>query len=214
MHEVFPAIFFDLDGTLIDSEVLWIESYLTYMKKTWFIGVESKAAEKRVYGKSCRDIHAQTKRSHPGIDPDPVEMEREMRSHFHALKTSTDMCISTSVGLLKRLSKDHQIAIVSGSPRKDIAFAMDLMDVRSEVSFYLGAEDYSRGKPDPEPYLKAATRLGLTSAQCLVFEDSYAGVSSAKEAGMTCVALKTQKSPCTRSQPSRSHPRRFGNVFL
>jgi len=53
----------------------------------------------------------------------------------------------------------------------------------------VGAEDVIRGKPDPEPYLLAATRLGVAPADCLVFEDAPAGIESALRAGCTVVQV-------------------------
>lgn len=56
-------------------------------------------------------------------------------------------------------------------------------------SLLVGAEDVEHGKPDPEPYLLAAERLGLAAADCLVFEDAPAGISSALRAGCRVVQV-------------------------
>jgi sugar-phosphatase len=53
------------------------------------------------------------------------------------------------------------------------------------------ADDVIRGKPSPEPFLKGAALLGFDPADCLVFEDSPAGISSARSAGMKAIALQT-----------------------
>src|SRR6478672_8186977 len=53
------------------------------------------------------------------------------------------------------------------------------------------ADDVVHGKPSPEPYLKGAALLGFTQADCLIFEDSPAGISSARSAGMKAIALQT-----------------------
>lgn len=57
----------------------------------------------------------------------------------------------------------------------------------------IGAEDVVRGKPDPEPYLLAARRLGLAPADCLVFEDAPAGIRSALQAGCQVVQIGGDK---------------------
>ncbi|MDX7920662.1 HAD-IA family hydrolase [Aeromonas media] len=57
----------------------------------------------------------------------------------------------------------------------------------------IGAEDVERGKPDPEPYLLAARRLGLAPADCLVFEDAPAGIRSALQAGCQVVQIGGDK---------------------
>ncbi|MFF9141158.1 HAD family hydrolase [Streptomyces albogriseolus] len=55
----------------------------------------------------------------------------------------------------------------------------------------VAADDITRGKPDPEPYLLAARMLGVTPADCVVFEDAPAGLQAGRAAGMTTVALAT-----------------------
>ena len=54
----------------------------------------------------------------------------------------------------------------------------------------VGAEDYARGKPAPDPYLEGARRLGLSPPSCIAVEDSRAGIASARAAGMRVVAVK------------------------
>jgi HAD superfamily hydrolase (TIGR01509 family) len=51
------------------------------------------------------------------------------------------------------------------------------------------SEDYTRGKPFPDPYLEAARRLGVVASECLVFEDTEIGRQSAHAAGMECVLV-------------------------
>ena len=58
----------------------------------------------------------------------------------------------------------------------------------------LTSEDFSRSKPDPDCYLKAAARLGAESDECVVFEDSFNGLKSGRAAGMAVVGLATTNS--------------------
>lgn len=122
-------------------------------------------------------------------------IEEEMRQEFLQLRSRLDVRIHSSIALLRRLAADYPVAIVSGSPRHDIRHALEQEGLADCVRFYLGAEDYPRGKPDPAPYTTAAERLGVHAADCLVFEDSSAGVCSAKAAGMTVVALQRDEAP-------------------
>ena len=57
--------------------------------------------------------------------------------------------------------------------------------------YMITADDVANGKPSPEPFLKGAALLGFNPADCLVFEDSPAGISSARSAGMKAIALQT-----------------------
>jgi sugar-phosphatase len=58
----------------------------------------------------------------------------------------------------------------------------------------VSADDITRGKPDPEPFLLAARRLGVDPARCVVFEDAPAGLTAGRAAGMRTVALTTTHS--------------------
>ncbi len=85
---------------------------------------------------------------------------------------------------------DSGWAVVTSSPR-------ELATVRLGVTglplppVLIAAEDVSAGKPDPEPYLSAAARLGAEPAACTVFEDAPDGIAAARAAGMRVIALAT-----------------------
>ena len=80
-------------------------------------------------------------------------------------------------------------AIVSGSPRTSIVDTLTRLGLLDLFPVLVGAEDYARGKPDPEPFLTAASRIGVAPADCLVFEDAEAGIASARAAGMQWVRV-------------------------
>ena len=63
------------------------------------------------------------------------------------------------MSLLKELAQDNPVCIVSGSSRQHIAHFIDKLEIKNEVNFYLGNEDYKIGKPHPECYLKAALKM-------------------------------------------------------
>jgi beta-phosphoglucomutase family hydrolase len=88
------------------------------------------------------------------------------------------------------------LAIVSGSPRASIARTLAAVGLTDRFATIVGAEDYTHGKPDPEPFLTAAKRLNIAPEHCLVFEDAEAGIASAKAAGMAWVRVpQTQIEP-------------------
>ena len=182
------AILFDLDGTLIDSEILWIEAYTKVLESLGLIS-DREWVISQVHGKSFKDLYRHTLASHPSFHLSLRETEHQMREFFLRLTEERDIVIHSSVKKLKALAKDYFIAIVSGSARKDIFAAMDLMGIKTWVDYVVGAEDCHRGKPDPEGYLKAMRYRQLRPQECLVFEDSSAGIKAAKTAGMHCVAL-------------------------
>jgi HAD superfamily hydrolase (TIGR01509 family) len=181
------AYAFDLDGTLIDSEILWVEATHSYLSERG-CALSHAAAVELVYGRSCLDIYADLARRFP-LDMAEQALDVELRERVARLRASRDLVIPGSVALLRRLAKSYPVCVVSGSTRHDVAIGLDLAGVRDDVAFFLGAEDYAPGKPDPACYRAAADRLGVPPAACLVFEDSRAGVCAARAAGMRVVAL-------------------------
>ncbi|MGK2857093.1 MAG: HAD family hydrolase [Thermoanaerobaculia bacterium] len=82
------------------------------------------------------------------------------------------------------------LAIASSGLRPSIEEILGNHGLGGSFRAIIGGEDVSRGKPDPEPYLRAATALGVDPSDCLVFEDSSVGVTAAKAAGAVCVAVR------------------------
>jgi sugar-phosphatase len=85
-------------------------------------------------------------------------------------------------------------AVVTSAPRSmaDVRLCRAGMPVPSAL---VCSDDVRKGKPDPEPYLRAASLLGVAPNRCLVFEDAPAGIESARSAGMEVVALTTTFPP-------------------
>jgi HAD superfamily hydrolase (TIGR01509 family) len=188
------AFFFDLDGTLLDTEVLWVQATRTYLLAHQ-AAVTPAEAMTLVYGRSWHDIYLDIEKRFPQVATGMARVGAELRVELQRLRAATDVRIVGSVALLERLAAEHPVAIVSGSPCADIAESIALMEIGPYVRFFLGAEDYAPGKPDPACFLMAARQMGVPPANCLVFEDSAAGVRAAKSAGMRCVALARSGAP-------------------
>ncbi len=190
------AFIFDLDGTLLDSEILWCKAMEQLIAKR-NLPVTSSYACELVFGRSWGDVLARLRQDYPSIKESALSIEQESQSYYDLLHASMDIRIHSSIDLLKRLARRYPVAIVSGSTRRQIADAIELMEIRAELQFYLGNEDYPRGKPDPSGFLLASRHFGIEPEHCLVFEDSSAGVRAAKAANMHCVAL------CRKGLPSQ-----------
>lgn len=188
------AYIFDLDGTLLDSEIVWCKSIHQLIAGRGLPVTESYSCE-LVYGRAWRDVLDRLRKDYPSIKDDDLALEQESQLYYNALHARVDIRIHSSISLLKRLAKHYPVAIVSGSTRRQIADAVKLMDIGTHIRFYLGNEDYPRGKPDPSGFLLAARHFAVEPEHCLVFEDSAAGVRAAKAAKMRCVALSRKGLP-------------------
>lgn len=195
-HVLPAALLLDLDGTLVDSETFHMEGIARFMaergqllsqeEKLFVIGhawqeiYEFLRVEERI-GMSLADLQAMSmvakqkleEEGHPGLQV--LDGARELVALAVSLKIP--------------------VCIVSGSSRAEIEHALVPLGFADSLEFYYGAEDYSRGKPAPDGYLRAATTLGVVPEHCLVFEDSEAGIGSALAANMRVVATSAATPP-------------------
>ena len=82
-------------------------------------------------------------------------------------------------------------AVVSSSPLDRVNASLEEVGLLLEFDVVLSGDCCSRGKPDPQPFLFAAERLGVKPSECVVIEDAEAGILAAKTARMKCVAVKS-----------------------
>lgn len=184
------AFIFDLDGTLVDTELLWVDAMLGYLADRQAVAQRVELM-RIVFGRSWVDIHRDITARFPPVAHVPrQQMGDELRDYYVRLRNDPmSIVIRSSVDMLKRLAQEYPVIVVSGSPHYDVEDAVRLMGAEDSVRFVLGAEDYTPGKPSPAGFLLGAQKLGVDPAACVVFEDSWAGVTAAKAANMMCVAL-------------------------
>ena len=183
------AVIFDMDGVIVDN--------MEYHKKAWGIFLEKHAPDielekfSKHFGKVNRDLlQIVFKR----------EVSEEEESRFGGEKEAiyreiyADHIVPTA-GLLDFLGslKNNNIktAVATAAPRINMDFVFEKTGLRKYFDVLIDATEVTRGKPDPEIYLKAAERLNCYPEECLVFEDSFPGVQAAQNAGMKVIALAT-----------------------
>ena len=190
------AALFDLDGTLQDSEVLWVKATRDYVRD---LGVpfSDEDAFAVVYGRSWRSIYDDILARKPSLASSSMEkMAVEVREYFLRLRSTADIAIPGSVNLARKLAADGvKVAVVSGSIREDVQSGVEALGIDGILEFIIGAEDYGEGKPDPGCYLKGSEKIGVPPAECIVFEDSAVGVLAARRAGMYAVGLARPDRP-------------------
>ncbi len=188
------AYFFDLDGTLVDTEILWVEA-MELLAKDHGYALSREMALHMVYGISWPGVYERFRHHFQDLNWTMDEMGAVLGPYFYRLRDTRDVRIQGSIQLLKRLAKTHLVAVVSGSYRADVEAGLAISGVASLVHFSLSHEDYAPGKPHPACYLAAARHAGVSPEYCVVFEDSNAGVCAAKDAGAYAVALARPDRP-------------------
>jgi sugar-phosphatase len=182
------AILFDMDGTLVDSEVIWLDAIAAALRQR---GAEISDAEAvaLVYGHAWPDIYREIASRYPDAYASRQAMEAVTVPLYTQCSQQRDIRIHASIDLLRALAQRYPVAIVSGSTRSRIEATIADLQIGDCIRAFVGCEDVAIGKPDPAAFRLGAQRLGVPASACLVFEDSAAGVQAAKAAGMRCVAL-------------------------
>lgn len=181
------AYLFDLDGTLVDTERENTQSIIDVLAAR---GRQLSDEEKRfVVGHGWREIYALLAAG-GGLDLSFDELKEAAAAAKERLCDRDGLRqLPGAVAFVRRAAERGPCAVVSGSTRREIAWCLERLGLDGVMRFYVGAEDVARGKPEPDGYLAASTRLVVSPADCTVFEDSTFGIAAARAAGMRCVAL-------------------------
>ena len=171
------ALLLDLDGVLVDSEAAATRAWL------WWASLRrlDPAPFMRAHGRPSRETIAEF----------APELEAETEAALvEEHETSDTAAVVALPGAAAMLRAACPTAIVTSGGRR-LAEARLRAAGLPRPAVLVTADAVSRGKPDPEPYLVAARRLGVPPARCTVFEDAPAGVAAGRAAGMRVVALTT-----------------------
>ena len=182
------AALFDLDGVVFDTE----PQYTVF------------------WGQQCREFHPE----HPGLEHEikgqtlvqiydawfsgPLaERQAEITERLNRFEQQMSYdYIAGVVEYITELRKNGvKTAVVTSSnqPKMEAVY-QSRPEFKGMFDAILTSEDFERSKPDPDCYLKAAERLGVSKDDCVVFEDSYNGLKSGRAAGMYVVGLATTNS--------------------
>jgi HAD superfamily hydrolase (TIGR01509 family) len=180
------GIFFDLDGTIIDTE-LTAATTLEKIFQEWSIDLHSDDSS-FVTGRTWESAFQYLFKKYK-LPISPEEAKLKILTQYRENLQEHLPTVPGSVEAVQALSAHFPLALVSGSSRRDILWALKTLKIDSHFQVILGAEDYPRSKPEPDGYLKAMDSMKLEPHSGLVFEDSTAGVASALQANLWVVAI-------------------------
>ncbi|GLW69421.1 hydrolase [Kitasatospora phosalacinea] len=180
------AVLFDMDGTLVDTEHLWWQAAAELAAELDLTLTDEDLPD--VLGRAVEHTAAHLHRSSRTARPEADLVER-LNESFAAKVEARTVPRPGALALLAALrAADVPTALVSASPRRVVDLVLDAL-APHRFTTTLAAEDTSRTKPAPDPYLAAAARLGLAPAVCVAVEDTPTGVASARAAGCPVLAV-------------------------
>jgi beta-phosphoglucomutase len=203
------AVIFDMDGVIVDN--------MEYHKKAWGVFLKKYAPDveleefSRHFGKVNKDLLK-------------IVFKKEFSAREEALfgeekeaiyrKIYADHIVPTAglVDFLSTLKKNEvKTAVATAAPRVNMDFVFEKTGLRDYFDVLIDASEVTKGKPDPEIYLKAAEKLDCPPKCCLVFEDSMPGIQAAQKAGMKVIALATSH-PADRLQSAKRVVKDFTEI--
>jgi HAD superfamily hydrolase (TIGR01509 family) len=183
------ATLFDMDGLLIDSEVLWHKAEMEIFGS---LGVPlSESSSRSTKGVFVNEVVDYWFSRYPWAAPEAVEVVELLIERVGELVETEGRLLPGSIRAIDLTSERGPVALASSTPIALIHRCLEHFGLSSRFASIHSAEFEPYGKPHPGVFLTAAASLAVVPTRCLVFEDSTAGVIAARAASMRVVAVPT-----------------------
>jgi len=185
------ALLFDLDGTLADTAIANAKAYVAALAEV-DVHVDLKQMHQLASGRNWRQFLPPLLES-SGTEIDPALIAKRKSHHYTTM--AKDVEINTPlIKLLISSRPQLKTALVTTASSVNARSIIDFHGLTSLFDIIITGDDVTRHKPNPEAYLMAAKRLNVPTEECLAFEDSDIGISSAQAAGISAIRVLFQSS--------------------
>jgi HAD superfamily hydrolase (TIGR01509 family) len=181
----FQAYLFDCDGTIADSMPL---HYVAWKKALGEHGCEFPEDLFYSWGGMPTVQIVETLSAQQGIAMNAKQVAHRKELLYYELLPQLQ-AVPEVLDHIQLSYGKIPFAVVSGGNRESVTNSLKTLGLLDRFETLVCSEDYIKGKPDPEPFLIAAARLGVAPADCLVFEDTDMGIQAATAAGMASVKI-------------------------
>ncbi|MDZ4785884.1 MAG: HAD family phosphatase [bacterium] len=187
----FKAVLFDFDGVIGDTME---DNYRAWLYALGLFGATfTKDEYFRLEGHRVVDIAAKTLILR-GKDPVHAAEVAKAKDDFYISNNNFKFSIGVEDLIQTLLENKIPIVLVTGGARKRILNDLTA-PILDKLTYIVSADDCKTGKPDPEPYLMGANKIGVSPTQCLVIENAPLGIESANAAKMFCIAICSTLKP-------------------
>lgn len=184
------AVIFDMDGVICHTNPYHSLAFRQFFSVRDLAPTDEEFAQ-HMFGKSNSYILSHFFKR-PVTGEELLQMEEEKESLFRKIYEPHIDPITGIVDFISDLKQNGvQLGVATSAPYANLELILSKVHIREKLGSILASEDVKKHKPDPEVYLKSAANLGLAPEQCIVFEDSFSGVSAALNAGMRVVGVLT-----------------------
>jgi sugar-phosphatase len=190
------ATLFDMDGLLIDSEILWNKAEIEIFGS---LGVPFETIDgRKTKGAYVDEVVKYWRSIYPWDGPSNAEVVQSLLTRVGELVRTEGRLLPGAERTIALCAERGPIALASSTPKPLILTLLDHFGLRDRFKSIHSADVEPFGKPHPGVFLSAAAALGVDPTECLVFEDSPAGTLAGKAGRMTVVAVPVEE--------DRSHP--------
>jgi beta-phosphoglucomutase len=184
------AVIFDMDGVLVDSNPFHLRKWMALLRSHGIAFQEAELPKillgppnEVIFRRYLGDALTRQQLAELGEELE-ANFRREIGPHasaFPGVRRFIEECHTQGIAM----------AVASAAIAKNVTFLVAALGLQDYFRVLLTANEITHPKPHPEAYLKTAEKLGVDPAACVVFEDSFVGIESAKSAGMKCIAVAT-----------------------
>ncbi len=179
-----------MDGVIVDNHTYHVKAWEVFCNRHG-IQFDEESFRAKYFGKNNFDI-LNGLMSTPPTTSQINYLGEEKETIYRELYQKDISPVKGLVAFLIKLKESGiKTAVATSAPTSNLDFTLDNLDIRHLFDAIVDASGISKGKPDPEIYLKAASLLNIKPDNCVVFEDSISGIKSGQNAGMKVVALIT-----------------------
>ncbi|MEL7144979.1 MAG: HAD family phosphatase [Bacteroidota bacterium] len=185
------GLIFDMDGVIVDNHYYHFKSWQLFFEK-YGKSIDEEKYKRNINGRTMKAIiHGIFPEKELTVE-EALSYGREKEEIYRDIYKDF---LAPTPGLLDflELAKGHDIPLIVGTsaPKENVTFTLDGLGIRQYFTGILDDRAVSKGKPDPEVYLKCAAAANLPNTKCVVFEDALAGIAAGKNAGSPVVGLAT-----------------------
>ena len=204
------AIVFDFDGIIVDAEPVHLKAFQGVLGQNGIFLSEEEYYE-RYLALDDRTLFSNILRDRKmNIDDFTIEdfMQKKSESYEKLIREDTKIFPGV-IDFVTSVHKKYLLGIGSGALKHEIEFILDYAGIKDKFSVIVSAEDVQKCKPDPEVFVKVLLKINkklphgsepIYPSECLVIEDSSAGIRAARVAGMRTLAITNSYTSCKLSE--------------
>ena len=185
------AIIFDMDGVLVNSVWGVRKSFVKVFEEYGIDTEQFKTLNREKYEGRTLAEQLQMRKEDLNIQQplDPITFSKKAFQYQLELSKGQYIPNPDTLQLIKEAKEKWiKIAVATSSVKERAITLLTLVEVFDKLDTFVSCEDITKGKPDPECFLKAAEALNINPENCLVIEDAINGIQAAKAAGMKAIA--------------------------